>query len=407
MPFRRALPWLFFPTILVTVGTLAAIGFSVSETGHDDNTLPEDGKLHRIFAERWVDRPGLRIGLDMPEDVVEDFQKRLRYQAQVNISFARGPGRPAMLRVRGATTRRSDRKSFLVTLFDSQRFNEIKLGKFLMLNMLFDPSAFEMYVSYRLLAELGLFPSYFQYTSVFINGIPQGFYLLVERPEDAIRRNSSTVVSVIRPNGRRGRVKYSVKYSVPQSDPLRLVHSIRRATRKKSGKELEGELDRKMNLDQYLLWLAFNSLFENGDSRNELYLFEERAEESEWGRLGLVAWDYDDVQEKPIRAAEVLRDPLLYGSEMDLDFVIRGVPRLYSRYQRVLRTLLEERLTEEKLIASLENVRDTVQGIDSGLPRETQLEASSDRMERMSDFQERLLSRRTTLLTLLAGLDQP
>jgi len=165
-----------------------------------------------------------------------------------------------MLRIRGATTRRSERKRFLVTLFETQRFTYIKLRKFLLLNMLFDPHRFEMYTSYRLLAELGLFPSYFQYTSVFINGKPQGLYLLVERPEDAIRRSSSNAVSVIRPNGRRARVKQSVKYSVPQSDPLRLLHSIRLATRKKSGKTLEDELDRKMNLDRYLRWLAFNSL---------------------------------------------------------------------------------------------------------------------------------------------------
>ena len=306
----------------------------------------------------------------------------------------------------------------MVTLFDAQRFSEIKLGKFLLLNMLFDPSAFEMYVSYRLLAELGLFPSYFQYASVFINGIPQGLYLLVERPEDAIRRNSSTVVSVIRPNGRRARVKYSVKYSIPQSDPLRLVHSIRRATRKKSGKGLEDELNRKLNLDQYLLWLAFNSLFENGDSRNELYLFEERAADVEWGRLGMVAWDFDDVQEEPIRRAETLRDPLLYGCEMDLDFVISRDLQLYSRYKHVLRNLLEELLTEEKLIAELQNVEETVLGIDSGLPQETQIAAGNDRTRRMLDFQQRLLSRphhtpdtpgrpRPTLSERNAGLVRP
>ena len=225
-----------------------------------------------------------------------------------------------------------------------------------------------------------------------------------ERPEDAIRRRSSDVVSVIRPNGRRARVKYSVKYSIPQSDPLRLVHSIRRATRKENGKALEDELDRKMNLDRYLRWLAFNSLSENGDSRNELYLFEERTNDAQWGRLDLVAWDYDDVQERPIRAAEVLRDPLLYGCEMDLDFVIREDKQLYSRYKRVLRNLLEGLLTEEELIATLRNVRETLERIDSGLPEEMQLAARNDRTKRMLVFQERLLFRRRTLLALL---DQP
>ena len=404
MRLRSLFPWLLLPLVLVAIGIFVALSLPDTEQGTGFDTLPEQGKARRIFTERRIDRPGLRVDLGMPENVVLDFRKRLRYQAQVDISFARGPAMPAMLRVRGATTRWSERKSFLVTLFETQRFTEVKLRKFLLLNMLFDPHRFEMVTGYRLLAKLGLFPSYFQYVSVFINGKPQGLYLLVERPEDAIRRRSSDVVSVIRPNGRRAREKYSVKYSIPQSDPLRLVHSIRRATRKENGKALEDELDRKMNLDRYLRWLAFNSLSENGDSRNELYLFEERTNDAQWGRLDLVAWDYDDVQERPIRAAEVLRDPLLYGCEMDLDFVIREDKQLYSRYKRVLRNLLEGLLTEEKLIATLRNVRETVERIDSGVPEEMQLAARIDRTKRMLVFQERLLSRRRTLLALL---DQP
>ena len=147
-----------------------------------------------------------------------------------------------------------------------------------------------------------------------------------------------------------------------------------------------------------------HSLTENGDSRNEFYVYEERVEDADWSRIGFVAWDYDDLQRPPTRAAEVLQDPLLYGCEMDLDFVIRRDAQLYSRYKGVLRTLLEELLTEEKLIAALQDVRETVQRIDSGRPREAQMAARNDRTRRMHAFQERLLSRRRTLLALL---DQP
>jgi len=111
-----------------------------------------------------------------------------------------------------------------------------------------------------------------------------------------------------------------------------------------------------------------HSLTENGDSRNEFYVYEERVEDADWSRIGFVAWDYDDLQRPPTRAAEVLQDPLLYGCEMDLDFVIRRDAQLYSRYKGVLRTLLEELLTEEKLIAALQDVRETVQGSTAGVP---------------------------------------
>ena len=402
MPFRRALPWLSFPLALVAAGIFVAIGFPDSENGVD--RLPQEGKLRRIFTERRIDRPGLRVDLHMPEEEVEVFRNLSRHQADVEISFEEGPAMPATLRIRGATSRKSERKSFLVQLFETQRFTEIRLRKFLLLNMFFDPHRFEMYTSYRLLAELGLFPSYFQYASVFMNGKPQGLYLLVERPEDAIRRGSPQVVSVIRFNGRRGRVKYSVKYSVPQSDPLRVVRSILAAGRTMEGKELEDELARIMDFDRYLSWLVFNSLTENGDSRNEFYVYEERVEDADWGRIGFVAWDYDDVQRPPTRAAEVLQDPLLYACEMELDFIIRRDERLYSRYKDILRNLLENVSTEQRLVATLQDVRETVQRIDSGLPREAQVAARNDRTRRMHAFQERLLSRRRTLLALL---DQP
>ncbi len=147
-----------------------------------------------------------------------------------------------------------------------------------------------------------------------------------------------------------------------------------------------------------------HSLTENGDSRNEFYVYEERVEDADWSRIGFVAWDYDDLQRPPTRAAEVLQDPLLYACEMELDFIIRRDERLYSRYRDILRNLLENVSTEQRLVATLQDVRETVQRIDSGLPREAQIAARNDRTRRMHAFQERLLSRRRTLLALL---DQP
>ncbi len=89
---------------------------------------------------------------------------------------------------------------------------------------------------------------------------------------------------------------------------------------------------------------------------------------------------------------------------MELDFIIRRDERLYSRYKDILRNLLENVSTEQRLVATLQDVRETVQRIDSGLPREAQIAARNDRTRRMHAFQERLLSRRRTLLALL---DQP
>ena len=97
MRLRSLFPWLLLPLVLVAIGIFVALSLPDTEQGTGFDTLPEQGKARRIFTERRIDRPGLRVDLGMPESVVLDFRKRLRFQAQVDISFASGPAMPAML----------------------------------------------------------------------------------------------------------------------------------------------------------------------------------------------------------------------------------------------------------------------------------------------------------------------
>jgi len=156
-----------------------------------------------------------------------------------------------------------------------------------------------------------------------------------------------------------------------------------------------------MDLDRYFTWLAFNSLVENADSRNEFFLCEERADGALWGRLNLVAWDYDDVQQSPTRPAEILEDPLLYACKMHLDFVIAKDEWLYERYKDELRRLLREVMRERKLAVTLEDVLKTINRIGSGFPTDVQRTARLQREGAMATFQARLLARRQALLQLL------
>jgi len=168
---RFFLPWIAVPLLAAATSLLVDGRLSDVEQPPGAAAFPRESELSRLLevidAERRVDRPGLRIDLEMPDEVLAAFRSLNRYQAEARISFDGGPPRRALLRIRGASTRRSERKSFLVRLFEAQRFTDFKLRKFFLLNMLYDPNRFEMYTSYRLLGESGLFPSYFQYVTVF------------------------------------------------------------------------------------------------------------------------------------------------------------------------------------------------------------------------------------------------
>jgi len=398
--WKRA-TWLAFPLVLVGAALYLEPRSGVSKG--TAGTQPLDPKITRTVrsfattdAGTGIDRPGLRIDFFLePEDFV-DFRTAWSHYAEVEIAFEGGGRRRALASIRGESSRRSEKKSLKVSLFEEQSFGELAFDKFLLLNMLHDPGGFEMFTANRLLGEIGLFPAYQQYAMVYMNGESRGLYLLVERPEDAIRRSAPDTVSVLRPH----RNGATLKYSAQLSAPLLLNDRLRQLARGGGGSESIEELERVINLDKYLAWLAFNSLVENGDARDELFLYETRAPGQELGRLEISAWDYDDLQEAPL-GTDAMDDPLLYACEMELDFLIRRSPELYGRYRRVLYELLTATFTEEVLRSAIDEVGEILATVGPANASGRASPSTVDSMAPLKAFEQRLLRRRRDLLARL------
>ena len=138
---------------------------------------------------------------------------------------------------------------------------------------------------------------------------------------------------------------------------------------------------------------------QNIDSLDELYWYERRAPGGARGRLGLMAWDYDDIQdERKADDPHLHRDPLFWAAEGPLDRQILDNPLIYARYRRVLCALLTEQLTETVLTEAVATTRELLDGIDQGFGDSVGRRLREQRAEALAEFQRRLLERRRVLL---------
>lgn len=411
----KAWRWLLLPAGLVAAGAAAVhdAGAPAAPEVYRDWPAVNDRKLERTFrvartpderraleddTHRAVGRPGLRIDLSMTPDQLRYFRTARkdtpRHGEEVAIAFDGGPARTATLGVHGWSTQATDRKSYLVRLFRRQQFTgAVRLRKFLLVNLLYDQGSFRMETCYRLLGGLGLFPCYHELVTVFVNGQPEGVYLLVERVEDAVRRTEPNTIAVIR---RRWNEYPEIKYAGPGADvrPLRQL-----AAADAPDGPGAAELERLVDLDRYLKWLAFNSLVRNGDFADEVFFYQtvDPAAPGTHQPLRLVAWDYDDVFRPPGHPKKAFGDSLLYACETHLDRRILTDPALHGRYAAGLRDLLGQGVPPARLRAVLQAVHATLDAIDTGQPPAVQAAARAQRAVAVRRFEQDLLARHAAL----------
>jgi hypothetical protein len=385
---------------------------TTSASALDDPKLSRTGRLLASLAERHqqpsrreaVGRPGMRFSFVMPDHVKqqywtvrgEDDPGELQW-ADMELAIEGGPPFRILSRVRGSSSANVARKSLSLRLFSSQHFVDgINLRRFLLINLYADPTGFQNRWCFHMLNELGLYMGYHELAAVEFNAESQGLYMLLERPEDAIRRTYPDAVSVFR----RRTDHFQPKYLEPGTDAWEAVRALEECHTTDDFKEQERCYERTLDLEQYFQWRVFNSLVQNGDSIDELFYYERRADPPSPGRLQIMAWDFDDIQQEPAHPDQVYPDPLMWAAEGELDREIISNPILYARYAAALRGLLNERLTEERLVAELDSVQWTLESMAADLDFHLASRIRQQGADEIESFRRRLLRRRTELLQL-------
>ena len=393
-----------------------ATGSLVSETTSDPGACASRDATRRLLAllialvvslscapNEPIAKPGVTetgagtvFSLEMEPSLAKFYEREtdrknplLRVWVDASLQIGGGQRIAVRIHARGQNSMRSPRKSFAVDLRSKMPvLPSIEMRKFFLLNLLFDEHGFEMRSAFRLLAKLGVFPAHNRFVRVAINGKDQGLYLLVERPRDAIRRSEPAAVTVLR-TWKEG---YSEVWTKKGSDPWAIVNQLTSARHESDATKRARRIEALVDFDALAKWMAFNSLVQNADSVDEVFVYEVRSQSQKTGRIGFMGWDYDDLQTLPAHPDNVHADPLTWAAETKLEKTILKTPQLRARYRDVLRRSLGNVLTEEVIKRELAAVRTTLEVVapTSGNGRQNALRA----------FETKLLARRRELLAL-------
>jgi spore coat protein CotH len=320
---------------------------------------------------------------------------------KVKLSIDNNSKMDLYIKIRGNNSLKFPKKSFHVKSVNNFLFKDIlETKKLYLLSLVYDEYGFKMEFSYKLLEEMGMFFSHRQFIIVYINDIPQGLYLAMERPEDAIKREIKGVVSVFR--ARYSKNGFRSCYKTNGVDTLKAKKNFI-SVHDENNHILQADKYRKaIDMDMYMKWLAFNSLVENGDSIDEFYIYEVRKEPDKIGIFKVFPWDYDDIQTEPAHPKNINNDRLMWAAEKEVDFDIIQNPILYKQYKKILKKMLTTHLTEKHLSRTLNELEILLNSIDVGNTEEEITNIKEQRVIAMQKFKERLFKRRQKLLNLLS-----
>jgi len=240
------------------------------------------------------------------------------------------------MHTRGSSSLNFIRKSLSVDLDKPYAFRQnnftVAIKKFHLLNLVMDKNLWRNRWSFRVLRELGLFPLFNTYCTVWINNEPQGIYLLVEKP-------SHGSVKIKSPYMIRRTADHKIKHEYVNDASKEAVRLYRQQYRhiyqslsSNKNEQLFNQLTPLLHLDHYFKWMAFNYLILNGDYADELYFYID----PQTFRFDLIPWDYDDIFARAPHEGEGTPEgygtSLIFSFEDDLDRAIAKDKLLYQKY---------------------------------------------------------------------------
>lgn len=283
----------------------------------------------------------------------------------LQIRLGNAPPVAATAHLRGQTSLDCARKSYTVNLKGDHGRHILpgsSTDEFYLISMCKDDRYFQQYAANILAAPLGLFPLQFGLVELFIEGETRGVYLMLEKTKEALLEDHSRVHAVIRRRFDPGDTPSELKY--PSTGSIdgpsgEAYFALAEAGGSFSGAALLAEMDRRMNFDQFLRILAFQTLMGNGDYVDEMIFYSTEAvregQKREWFQV--MAWDMDDLFSACHHGGKhAIEDPfnILYCAEGNIEKAVMLDASVYARYIELLEELMDEQLTAAQVDAALD-----------------------------------------------------
>ncbi|QAY66633.1 CotH kinase family protein [Paenibacillus protaetiae] len=260
---------------------------------------------------------------------------------------------PVKIGIRGGHTRNYEKKSY-----------DIKMegGRTLHWNAEYDdPSMIRNALSFHFFNQIGVPSPRTNHIWLIINGEPQGVYLEIESVDRYFfaKRgigytsllyavNDSADFGVIDPETKAKKRSLLDGYEVirgPKGTRTRLASFVKNLNRL-SGKDLAVHTARRLDVDQYLLWLAGAVLTGNYDGFDQNYAIYEH---KDTGKYRIIPWDYEGTWGRNCYGKPCGSDLVQVQGYNRLTAKLFSFPSIRKKYSELLQKLLEKSFTIDRI----------------------------------------------------------
>ena len=301
-------------------------------------------------------------------------------------------------------------------------------NEFYLVSMCLDDGYFQTILGYRHNYELDLFPLERRFVEVRLNETSLGVFMMQEKPTHTLRNEATDMDRMIRRRTGNGRqVEAELKYpnvGTPAEAEALLAefHELATLAETTAPELIFDTLSSRFDFDNYLRWLAYNTLMRNGDYVDETFFYGslERTGEGDSEVLYFrnMGWDYDDLNSGcHYGGVHALVDPagIVYCAEDQIDRSLLLSDEVYETFINHLSEMLDSTIREEDLIDELADIRmDLFAILDNDAACAAMVEVRSPASTnppcpevhaaidaRMTSFQAAMLTRWTALRALI------
>lgn len=210
-------------------------------------------------------------------------------------------------------------------------------------------------IVYRLYKLAGIPTLKTAYSEVIINGESEGLYMVTENPKDYLMKELDSDI-VIRRRYNDVMDLEKVKKGISEQDAAKYTAEIAQlhlSLRKLNGQELVDTLTKKLDLKEYMQWLAVNYIIQNGDYSDEVFFYGKKDVKTGEMLFRIFPWDLDDTFSPTMHqsiipggintaAEERSRKQMLYSFESRIERAIVGSPELMRMYFSVMEEVVNK-----------------------------------------------------------------
>jgi spore coat protein H len=253
---------------------------------------------------------------------------------------------------RGQSTIECDRRSWSLDLDGGDARHLLDASgtdEFVLVSMCADPGYVSQLTGMAVMSQFGVWRLRFDTVELRVDGESQGIYLLIEHPDDEFRNDGSLITSVIRRGYDVADLAPDVKFSREgDAAALESYDELLASVDGVQGDALVDALSSRLDLDQYLRWIAVNVALGSGDYIDEVYFVGEESiddvhDPQEY--FTIHGWDPDAMFTECHRDGRLaIDDPngLLRCTESLLDRAIFADDTVYARYVDILDEVLDQ-----------------------------------------------------------------